>query len=268
MLGGPRSDDRTVAGIVDAGRERRKASDHRRIGLSVDEWNVWHLTEHREREDPGGPFRRAPALAEDEHDIADALVVGCLLDHALAPRGPGRGSPASPSSSTSSRPSGPSTAARRGSRRPPTRSRMWHASARGTVLRLELDGPTTTLAAVAHRGHRSRRRPRRRRGSAHPVRGQPGRPTTIRLEAMLRGFDRPGRRRAVGHWPTPTFAAHEHRGRSATGSSPHRGQRRHHRWATRLAVRLTCHAPGASSGCAHARLTAPPRLSRLPRPGR
>ena len=28
---------------------------------------------------PGGPFRRAPALAEDEHDVADALVVGCLL---------------------------------------------------------------------------------------------------------------------------------------------------------------------------------------------
>jgi alpha-N-arabinofuranosidase len=37
------------------------------------------MAEHRSREDPGGPFRRAPALAEDEHDIADALVVGCLL---------------------------------------------------------------------------------------------------------------------------------------------------------------------------------------------
>jgi alpha-N-arabinofuranosidase len=56
----------------------RKGS-RKRIGLSVDEWNVWHFSEHRSREDPGGPFRRAPALAEDEHDLADALVVGCLL---------------------------------------------------------------------------------------------------------------------------------------------------------------------------------------------
>jgi alpha-N-arabinofuranosidase len=67
----------TVAGIVDTVASR-KGSD-RLIGLSVDEWNVWHMAEHQEREDPAGPFRRAPALAEDEHDVADALVVGCLL---------------------------------------------------------------------------------------------------------------------------------------------------------------------------------------------
>jgi alpha-N-arabinofuranosidase len=57
---------------------RRKGSG-KRIGLSVDEWNVWHLAAHRALEDPGGPFRRAPAIAEDEQDLADALVVGCLL---------------------------------------------------------------------------------------------------------------------------------------------------------------------------------------------
>ena len=74
--------DRTierVAAIVDADRASRPG--RRRIGLSVDEWNVWHLTEHREREaarDVDG-FERAPALAEDTHDLADALVVGCLL---------------------------------------------------------------------------------------------------------------------------------------------------------------------------------------------
>ena len=70
----------TVAAIADSVGEQ-KGSD-RRIGLSVDEWNVWHVTEHAEREsraDPHGPFRRAPALAEDEQDLADALVVGCLL---------------------------------------------------------------------------------------------------------------------------------------------------------------------------------------------
>jgi Alpha-L-arabinofuranosidase len=67
----------TVAAIGDAVAGRK--GSRKRIGLSVDEWNVWHMTEHRAREDPAGPFRRAPALAEDEHDLADALVVGCLL---------------------------------------------------------------------------------------------------------------------------------------------------------------------------------------------
>jgi len=67
----------TVAATADAVAGRK--GSRKRIGLSVDEWNVWHLSEHRSREDPTGPFRRAPALAEDEHDLVDALVVGCLL---------------------------------------------------------------------------------------------------------------------------------------------------------------------------------------------
>ncbi len=68
-----------VAAIVDAHLASRPG--RRRIGLSVDEWNVWHLTEHREREAAreARGFERAPALAEDTHDLADALVVGCLL---------------------------------------------------------------------------------------------------------------------------------------------------------------------------------------------
>ncbi len=132
----------TVAGIAD-GVARRKESD-KRIGLSVDEWNVWHLTEHREREDPGGPFRRAPALAEDEHDIADALVVGCLLITLLRHADRVRiaclaqlvnvipairtldGGPAW--LQTSAYPFADVT-----------------RSARGTVLRLEIDGPTYSL---------------------------------------------------------------------------------------------------------------------------
>lgn len=70
----------TVAGIADD--VARQKGSVRQIGLSVDEWNVWRLADHlaREaREDPAGPFRSAPALAEDEQDLADALVVGCLL---------------------------------------------------------------------------------------------------------------------------------------------------------------------------------------------
>ena len=37
-----------VGAIVDA--DRASHPGRRRIGLSVDEWNVWHLAEHRERE--------------------------------------------------------------------------------------------------------------------------------------------------------------------------------------------------------------------------
>jgi alpha-N-arabinofuranosidase len=67
----------TVAGIADSVAERKGST--KRIGLSVDEWNVWRMADHLAREDPGGPFRSAPALGEDEQDLADALVVGCLL---------------------------------------------------------------------------------------------------------------------------------------------------------------------------------------------
>jgi alpha-N-arabinofuranosidase len=74
--------DRTierVAAIGDGVAARNGSA--KRIGLSVDEWNVWHLANHQARESraPVDTFRRAPALAEDEQDVADALVVGCLL---------------------------------------------------------------------------------------------------------------------------------------------------------------------------------------------
>jgi len=67
----------TVGAIADEVGRRRGST--KRIGLSVDEWNVWRYREHQAREDPQAPFRRAPALAEDEQDLADALAVGCLL---------------------------------------------------------------------------------------------------------------------------------------------------------------------------------------------
>jgi alpha-N-arabinofuranosidase len=67
----------TVGGIVDAVAERKGST--RRIGLSVDEWNVWRMTEHRTGEDPSAPFRAPRPIAEDQQDLADALVVGSLL---------------------------------------------------------------------------------------------------------------------------------------------------------------------------------------------
>ena len=67
----------TVAATADAVAGRKRS--RRRVGLSVDEWNVWHKTANPGFDDKRGPFRRAPALAEDDHTVADALVVGCLL---------------------------------------------------------------------------------------------------------------------------------------------------------------------------------------------
>jgi alpha-N-arabinofuranosidase len=67
----------TVAATADAVAGRR--GSRRRLGISVDEWNVWHQQANPQHLDVSGPFRRAPALAEDVHTMADALLVGCLL---------------------------------------------------------------------------------------------------------------------------------------------------------------------------------------------
>ncbi len=67
----------TVAATADAVAGRRRS--RRRLGISVDEWNVWHQQANPQHLDVSGPFRKAPPLAEDVHDMADALVVGCML---------------------------------------------------------------------------------------------------------------------------------------------------------------------------------------------
>lgn len=134
---------RAVAATADA-VARRKGS-RKRIGLSVDEWNVWHLTEHRATEDPSGPFRRAPALAEDEHDVADALVVGCLLIALL--RHADRVRIACLAQLVNVIP-----AIRTLDGGPAWRQTTFHPFAdvarwgRGTVLRLEVDGPVYPVA--------------------------------------------------------------------------------------------------------------------------
>jgi alpha-N-arabinofuranosidase len=67
----------TVAATADAVAARKRS--RRRVALSVDEWNVWHQTENPGYARKDGPFEHAPAITEDEHTVADALVVGCLL---------------------------------------------------------------------------------------------------------------------------------------------------------------------------------------------
>ncbi|HWT22719.1 MAG TPA: alpha-N-arabinofuranosidase [Solirubrobacteraceae bacterium] len=67
----------TVVATADAVAGRRRS--RKKIGLSVDEWNIWHQKANPHHTDVTGPFKHAPALAEDDQTVADALVVGCLL---------------------------------------------------------------------------------------------------------------------------------------------------------------------------------------------
>jgi alpha-N-arabinofuranosidase len=66
----------TVVATADAVAGRKRS--RKRMGISVDEWNVWHQTANPHHTGHEGPFQHGPALAEDEHTVADALVVGCL----------------------------------------------------------------------------------------------------------------------------------------------------------------------------------------------
>jgi len=59
----------TVTATADAVAGRRRS--RKKIGLSVDEWNIWHQQANPHHTDVTGPFKRAPALAEDDHTVAD-----------------------------------------------------------------------------------------------------------------------------------------------------------------------------------------------------
>ena len=91
----------TVTEIADFVAEAKGST--KRIGLSVDEWNVWRLKDHMAREAqevPGGPFRSAPALAEDEQDLRRCARRRLPPRDACCGMPIASGSPASPSSST------------------------------------------------------------------------------------------------------------------------------------------------------------------------
>ena len=66
----------TVAGIADDVVSR--AGGTKRIGLALDEWNVWYLRRHQASFQPQG-WPQAPRLCEDAYTLADAVVVGGLL---------------------------------------------------------------------------------------------------------------------------------------------------------------------------------------------
>ena len=62
-----------VVATVDAVAAKRHSS--KKIGLSFDEWNVWH----RYDGDEDGAWGLAPSLLECSYDLADAVVVGGML---------------------------------------------------------------------------------------------------------------------------------------------------------------------------------------------
>jgi alpha-N-arabinofuranosidase len=55
-----------------------KLQSTKRIQLSVDEWNVWHISK-LDAQVPATEWRRAPRLSEEPYTVADAVVVGSLL---------------------------------------------------------------------------------------------------------------------------------------------------------------------------------------------
>lgn len=56
---------------------RAKNGKSKRIKISLDEWNVWYVSEVRE--EVGQDWRRAPRISEQAYTLADAVVVGSML---------------------------------------------------------------------------------------------------------------------------------------------------------------------------------------------
>ena len=71
--------DTVVATADHVGHKKRSK---KKMQVSFDEWNVWYLKEHQEREAAAAGDREwsyAPRLLEDVYSVADAVVVGNLL---------------------------------------------------------------------------------------------------------------------------------------------------------------------------------------------
>ena len=75
---------RTTAGIIDT--TLAELGLDKRIGISVDEWNVWDQRRWNEVDQPrlrSGPWTRHPRIIEDTYTVTDAVVVGSLLSSLL-----------------------------------------------------------------------------------------------------------------------------------------------------------------------------------------
>ncbi|RSM55938.1 alpha-L-arabinofuranosidase [Amycolatopsis sp. WAC 01376] len=75
---------RTTAGIIDD--VLAKAGLDKKIGISVDEWNVWdqrHWNDVEQHELAAGGWREHPRIIEQDYTVTDAVVVGSLLGSLL-----------------------------------------------------------------------------------------------------------------------------------------------------------------------------------------
>src|SRR5690606_36591989 len=74
----------TVAAILDEEEAALgERTQGRRLGISVDEWNVWYLDRFNEQDKEPlltGAWNVAPRIIEDEYAVADAVVVESLLN--------------------------------------------------------------------------------------------------------------------------------------------------------------------------------------------
>jgi alpha-L-arabinofuranosidase len=129
----------SVAATADAVAARKRS--RRRIGLSVDEYNVWYQTANPHFERERAEFEHAPGIAQDTYNVADALVVGCLLitllRHADRVRIACLAQLVNVIPAISTLDGGPAW-------RQTTFFPLLHASrhGRGTVLRVDIDAPT------------------------------------------------------------------------------------------------------------------------------
>ena len=82
FLASPVDMEEFISEVIEAADEIKaaKGSD-KTLNLSFDEWNVWYLTHHMEKEAITGidNWPVAPRLLEDQYSVADAVVVGGLL---------------------------------------------------------------------------------------------------------------------------------------------------------------------------------------------
>ena len=210
-----------MADIIDEVAAQK--SSERRIGISVDEWNVWRLSDHMAQEDPSRPFRRAPAIAEDTADMTDALVVGSLLLTLL--RHADRVRIACVAQLVNVIPlirtvdGGPAWMQ-------PTAYPFADVatSARGTVLRTALDGPRLDGPEAVRRSTRSSsRRPTIRDAGTLALFAINRATTTVRLEAELDDDDLAVTGHTVLHDVDPratNTAARARAGRAAPGHRP------------------------------------------------
>ena len=75
---------RTTAGIID--ETLAELGLDKKIGISVDEWNVWDLRRWNEVDQARlaeGGWREHPRIIEDTYTVTDAVVVGSLLSSLL-----------------------------------------------------------------------------------------------------------------------------------------------------------------------------------------